>query len=137
MNNVTPIQNAYLKLLSTGPKTTRQMADNFSKSMGHAGKMIKKLRDDGLIESSELKGSTGNIWIHKLSMPYQEMDLTISRVTQSSVIPLEEVRYVALLREEGLTGRNLAEAHLKEYPNRPMGVVKSLVMRARAMNFCR
>ena len=137
MNHVTPIQNAYLKLLSEGPKTTRQMADHFIKSMGNTGKIIKKLRDAGLIESNALKGSTGNIWIHKLSMPYQEMDLTISRATRSSIIPLIEVEYVAELRMAGLTGSALSDAHLKKYPKRPPGVVKSLVMRARAMKLCR
>ena len=135
---ITHKQNEYLLELATGPKTTNDLMRSFMVSMATASKMLKIIRDAGLIESPHAEGVQGNVRIHSLITPYDEMvenGLIVSTTARS--ITDKEILYVAILRNGGLTGQQLQEQHRKVYPNRAANGIKSIVATARKRKLCR
>ena len=140
MNNpitVTPTQDDYLKRLASEPQTTRDFALSMMVSMRSAGKMIKRLRDAGLVKSSKLRGAHGNVHIHELTAPYSELDIILRRNSTGITIPDAEIHYAAKLRNSGLVGQRLTEAHHGRYPGRAESTVRGMVTTAKARGLCR
>jgi len=63
---VTPRQQEYLNELADGPKTTRDMVFSMMVSGHSVAKMMKKLRDMGLVRSTRVPMRHGNMWRHEL-----------------------------------------------------------------------
>ena len=137
--DVTPTQDRYLRELATGPKTTRDFVLSQMVSGHSAGKMLKKLQDAGLVRSSKLRGAPGNVYIYELTTPYNELNLRIcNRSTRGLPVSDAEIHYVAKLRNAGLTGLRLKEAHLRKYPDRPASsVLQTVLPKAKARGLCR
>ena len=137
---VTTKQNEYLIQLTSGPKTTRDFVLSMMVSNHSAGKMIKRLRDAGLVKSSKLRGAHGNVHLHELTAPYSELNIIVNNHTNTTRLAITdaEIHYVAKLRNAGLVGQRLIEAHRRKYPKRPTSsIIKVLVERAKAERLCR
>jgi len=137
---VTTTQNEYLKELATGPKTTHDLVLSKMVCANSVSKIIKRLRDAGLVSSSRRDGIHGNAKVHELITPYQELDLVVKNHHYNQGIPVseEEVLYAAKLRNDGLTGRRLTAQHQKRYPYRRHHIIlNSVVAKARKRGLCR
>ena len=135
---VTKKQNEYLLQLKDGPKTTNDLMRSFMISMATASKMLKIIRDAGLIESPHAEGVQGNVRVHSLITPYDEMvgnGMIVSTTARS--ITDKEILYAAILRNAGLTGQRLHDQHQKVFPNRTAGGIKNIVITARKRRLCR
>lgn len=138
MIRVTPKQNEYLLELATGPKTTQDLMREFMVSMATASKILKNIRDAGLIESPHAEGVQGNVRIHSLITPYDEMvenGMIVSPTARS--ITDTEILYAAILRNAGLTGQRLSEQYTKIFPSKTPGAIKNIVITARKRRLCR
>ena len=135
MIQVTKKQHEYLLQLADGPKTTRDLMLSQMVSINSAGKMIAKLREDGLVQSSKLRGTVGNVHEHELIKSYQELVKDGIEVNRSynAEIPYAEILYIAILRNGLFTGQELVKQHLKIFPDRKPGGVRHIVSKARAM----
>lgn len=136
MIQVTEKQNKYLLQLAGGPQTTRDLMLSQMVSIHSAGKMIAKLRKDGLVQSAKKRGAIGNIREHKLIKSYQELvkdGIEVVNRSYNAEIPDAEILYVAILRNGLLTGQELVKQHLKIFPDRKPGGVRHIVSKARAM----
>ena len=135
---VTPTQNEYLEHLATGPKTTRDFALELMVSGTSAAKILKKLRDAGLIRSTKLPGAQGNIRIHELTDLYHNTKIIISTNRTGMGVSDEEIYYAAILRNAGLTGQQLTTQYNKIFPDRPpKGVLSTVLTKARKRKLCR
>lgn len=67
MSGMRRTQHLYLKELESGPKTTRDMSLSLMVSGSSVARMMKKLRDAGLVRSSRVHGVHGNVWEHRLT----------------------------------------------------------------------
>ena len=131
---VTPKQNMYLMEVDGSPKTSRDLLLCFDVSTNTVSKMIIKLRKMGLVSSSRVPHTQGNVWQHELVKSY------VSLVEGGLVVvdkpyhraPTEEIQYVAELRKEGLIGQRLIAKHLERFPYRNPSSVRHLVNTARA-----
>ena len=135
---VTSKQNEYLLELATGPKTTNDLMRSFMISMAAASKILKIIRDAGLIESPHAEGVQGNVRVHSLITPYDEMvenGMIVSTTARS--ITDKEILYAAILRNAGLTGQRLHDQHQKVFPNRAANGIKGIVLTARKRKLCR
>jgi|GEM_PF-5611249 len=56
----------YIEELESGPKTTRDMVLSLMVSGKSVSRMMKKLRDEGLVKSTRVLGARGNVWRHQL-----------------------------------------------------------------------
>jgi len=140
MIKVTEMQNDYLLLLEEGPKTTNDLMRDRMVTMESASRMIRKLKKVGLVKSEKKPGCRGNPQDHSLTMPYKEMvekGLIIKAHTEGLSITEQEVRYAAILRNEGLTGQRLSEQYRKAFPKRTKGAIKNIVQKARKQGLCR
>jgi len=141
MIQVTKKQNEYLLKLATGPKTTNEIRMEIMVKMATAGKMINKLKDAGLVESTRRHDSRGNVLNHRLVTPYKEMvknGLIITNKTTGTPIREEEILYAAILRNGGLTGRRLTDQFIKVFPRRAKKtIIKHIVTKARLGGLCR
>ena len=73
------MQDKYLKYLSTGGKTTRDLVLHFMVSGGNAAKILKKLRNAGLIERVSLHSiETGKRLTQHAKIPDLRVLTTIS-----------------------------------------------------------
>lgn len=134
---ITQRQDEYLKELADGPKTTHDIVQTIVVTMGTAGKVLKKLREDGLVESTPFNGVSGNVYTHRLITPYHELNLFITNSPISTPISDEEIIYVAILRNAGMTGQRLYAQYHKLFPTRTYNSIKNMVMRARTRRLCR
>lgn len=137
---VTETQNKYLLQLETGSMTTNDLMRELMVSMGAAGRMIKKLKNAGLIESTRKYGGRGNILNHRLVKPYQKMieeGLIIKANNTGIPINEQEILYAAILRNAGLTGQRLSGQYQKIFPERGRGAIKNIVGKARKQELCR
>ena len=134
---VTPTQDAYLQELAAAPQTTRDLALLWTVSTQTASRVIKKLRELGLVQSTKVPLVHGNTWQHELITPYSELNVIIRRNSTGITIPDAEIHYAAKLRNAGLVGRRLTEAHLRKYPDRPEVSVRLVVTTAKARGLCR
>lgn len=64
-NHITPCQQEYLNELADGAKTTREIEISMKKSQHAVAKMMRKLRDMGLIRSKRVPMWHGNMWRHE------------------------------------------------------------------------
>lgn len=138
--SVTPKQNAYLLQLATGPKTTNDLMEGFSVSRATAGKMLETIRNAGLIETVHTKEAQGNVRIHSLITPYDEMlenGLIVTNYNGSIPIQDAEILYAAILRNGLLVGQRLKNQYLKVFPNRSPKAIDNIVMMARQRRLCR
>lgn len=140
MIQVTKKQNEYLLQLSSGPKTTRDLMLSQMVTMESAGRMIKKLKKKGLIESTRKYGGRGNILNHRLATPYSELEkkgMIIKNRSEGTLVPDEEILYAAILRNAGLIGQRLTDQYQKKYSHRRPRAIKNVVIKARAEGLCR
>lgn len=134
---ITQRQDEYLKELADGPKTTHDIVQTIMVTMGTAGKVLKKLREDGLVESTPFNGVSGNVYTHRLITPYHELNLLITKSLISLPISDEEILYVAILRNAGMTGQRLCAQNKKLFPTRTYNSIKNIVAKARTRRLCR
>lgn len=130
-------QWAYITELKTGPKTTRDIVLSLMVCRSSVSRMMQKLRKRGIVKSSRVTGVRGNVWRHEL---IEGWDTKISNETKpapSSLIPKDEVRHVAMLRNRGLVGQRLHSEHIKAYPARPYSSMHYFVEVARKRGLCR
>jgi len=132
---VTKTQNEYLKELIDGPKTTRDIVLSREISMKSASKVLKKLRDAGLITSTRVKGTPGNVNIHELTASYADLNIIVKNNHRNGGVPVseEELQYAAILRKEGLIGQRLIDKYHTRFPDRlPLTILNYVVPKARA-----
>jgi len=132
---VTTTQNEYLKELADGPKTTRDIVLSRGVRMKSASKVFKKLRDAGLITSTRVKGTQGNINSHELTSPYEELNIVVRNNHRNGGVPVseEEIQYAAALRKEGLIGQRLINKYHTRFPDRiPKTILNFVIPKARA-----
>ena len=135
---VTTTQNKYLLQLATGPKTTTDFMREFMVSIPAAAKMLAVIREKGLLTSKRKKGTVGNVKIHTLTAPYDELNITIGTNAIGIRIIEEEIIYAAILRNAGLTGQRLSTQFLKVFPSRNKHtIIKHIVIKARRRGLCR
>ena len=137
---VTQRQNEYLKELDTGAKSTRDLMLSFMISCPSASKIIKKLRDAGLVKSNRVTGVQGNVFVHELAARYEDLNIVV--VNQpggpQTTITDAEICYAGELRRAGLTGQRLTSIFNKKYPNRKRSsVLKVVVPKAKKKGLCR
>lgn len=135
---VTSKQNEYLQELEDGPKTKADLMKAIGVTRDTAGMMIKKLKDVGLI-TSKRKGA-GNALEYSLTISYSEMGkngLVIRNNKTGTAITDEEVYYIAILRNGGMTGQRLSGQYQKTFPERGSGAIKNIVLKARKQGLCR
>ena len=135
---VTTTQNEYLLQLATGPKTTTDFMREFMVSMAAAAKILAVLREKGLLTSKRKKGTVGNVKIHTMIAPYDELNITIGTNSKGIRITGEEVLYAAILRNAGLTGQRLSTQFIEVFPSRNKHtIIKHIVIKARRKGLCR
>jgi hypothetical protein len=135
---VTTTQNKYLLQLATGPKTTTDFMREFMVSIPAAAKMLAVIREKGLLTSKRKKGTVGNVKIHTLTAPYDELNIIIGTNSKGAKITEEEILYAAILRNAGLTGQRLTTQFIKVFQNRNKHtVIKHIVIKARRAGLCR
>lgn len=140
MIKVTKNQNEYLLQLADGPKTTRDLMLSQMVTLESAGRIIKKLKKKGLVESTRKYGGRGNILNHRLVTPYPELikkGMIITNKTAGTTIPDEEILYAAILRNSGLIGQRLTDQYREKYSHRRPGSIKNIVLKAKAERLCR
>lgn len=137
---VTPRQNEYLRELADGPKTTQDLVLSRMVSAKSVGKMIKILRDKGLVLSAAIPTHRGNPQRYRLvkSYPMLVLDgLTVVATTKHNTIPNIELYYAAGLRTGGLIGQRLIVAHQRLFPERNANGVRHVVEKAVKKGLCR
>lgn len=140
MIQITHTQNEYLlRLEKKGPMTTNDLMLDRMVTMDSAGKIIKKLKEAELVESTRQYGERGNILIHRLKKPYSELmvDVRVSKRHPGVPVPEEEIIYVAILRNAGMTGQELSTQHHKVYPKRTKNGISHIIEKARGEGLCR
>lgn len=136
-------QRRYIHELEGGPKTTRDMALSLMVSGYLVARMVKKLREIGVVKSSRVKGVRGNVWSHALANGWQELyaasikNAPRHRVVRATPAPTPELLHVAQLRVDGWTGQRLVTKHQEQYPSTSEGQVRYLVTTARKRGLCR
>ena len=131
MVEVTPRQNEYLKELADGSKTTQDLVFAFEVSAKSISRMICILRDKGLVES-RLAPATGRggTRIYSLTRSYAELvgeGLKVVARTPHRRISEAELQYATELREAGMVGQRLVEAHHKRFPERKAAGVRHII----------
>lgn len=134
---VTEKQNEYLLHLAKGPMTTNDLMLKILVSMATAAKIIKKIRDQGLIESSKVPGTRGKVHLHTLVKPYSELNIVIHNGNGDPLLN-EELFYAAILRNAGMTGQQLTDQYTKVFPDRTKKtIIKNIIIKARRAKLCR
>ena len=103
---VTPKQNRYLQHIDGSPKTSRDLRLSLDVPSYSVLAMITKLRNKGLVRSSRVLHSLGNIWQHELVTGYDklvESGMMVVSVPYHHASE-KELQYVADLRKKGLIG---------------------------------
>lgn len=138
MITITLTQNKYLlRLEEKGSMTTRDLMLDGMVTIDSAGKIIKKLKEAGLIESTRVYGGRGNILIHRLKKPYSELDIQVSTRHPGVPIQEEEIYYAAILRNGLMVGQRLSTQYHKVFPDRAEHGISNIVEKARHRGLCR
>ena len=139
---VTPSQIKFLRALhDRGPMTAKELASMVGKDLKYTHSVVYTLRESGLIERT-LEGvdprTKGRVsWRYKLVVPLESVEIKL-RSDSSRKVPDEEIRYVAILRNGGLTGHELEDQFQKVYPHRPETTIRSTIIpRAKRKRWCR
>lgn len=134
---VTTRQNDYLLFLEYGPKTARDFVLEFLVTAASINKLLGKLRNAGLVKSERAHpGTRGNVHNYELTAPYPELNIIIHNNATGTKITDGEILYAAKLRNAGLLGQRLTEAHHKRFPNRTSKAIKGIVTTARKRGLC-
>ena len=137
---ITPLQHAHLKAIADGHTTTRQLMAHLNKAQNNVSRILRVLRDTGLVTFAPLPGTNSTKQFH-LTAPLDDLDFEIAfRATHKNYTPPseEELRYIAKLSDvDKLVGQRRIAAHQKKYPDRPAKNMKALVMKARILGYCR
>lgn len=144
MPTITAKQHEYLLELRGGAKTTAEVTMSLCVAKNAARRMMKILRDAGLVKSSRVLSKVGNIWQHEIIGGYDAIadDLVIIRRKREyhgkpHTVDPAEYQYVAELRKAGYTGQELIAEYQKRYPDQPATTVENRLQRARQMGLCR
>ena len=136
---ITPLQHAFIKAIDEGHTTTRQLMAHLDTAQNNVSRILRVLRDAGLVSFAPLPGTASTKQFH-LTAPLQDLDFEIvHRSTHKNYTPPTEaeVLYVAKLRNAGLLGQRLIAAHQKKYPYRQAKSVQALVAKAKKLRYCR
>lgn len=136
---ITPLQHAYLTAISEGHTTTRQLMTHLDTAQNNVSRILRVLRDAGLVSFAPLPGTQSTKQFH-LTAPLEDLDLEVApnSAHPNYTPPTDaEVLYVAKLRNAGLIEQRLVAAHQKKYPDRPAKSVQALVAKAKAKRWCR
>ena len=128
----------YVNQLKTGAKTTQDMVFSLDVSGRSVARMMKVLREDGIVTSSRVLGAKGNLWQHEL-LPGWEAKMA-ERPLPRFKIPatIHELLNVARLSDkEHLVGPRLYAAHRQTYPLRPDAEIRRLKEVAQERHPCR
>jgi len=139
MTRITTLQNDYLKAIEAGNHTTKDLQQHFTTRQSNVSRILRVLRDAGLVSFAHNPGTRATK-IFTLTAPYADLDLEIiHRSIHKASDPISdiEVHYVAKLRNAGLIGQRLIEAHQRKYPDRPAKSIQLLVAKAKAKRLCR
>ena len=137
---VTQRQNEYLKELDTGAKSTWDLMLSLMISRPSVSKIIKKLRDAGLVKSNRVPGVQGNVYEHELAARYEDLNIVV--VNQpggpQTTITDAEICYAGELRRAGWTGQALVQQYQKRYQYRnKSSIMNRVVIKARKKGLCR
>ena len=139
---VTQGQIKFLRALHDhGPMTAKELADVVGKDVKYTHSVVYALRTSGVIERT-LEGvyphAKGRMsWKYKLVVPLESIEIK-PRSDPSRRIPDEEIRYVAILRNCGLTGHELQDQFRTLYPHRSRRTILSCIIpKARQKGWCR
>ena len=136
---ITPRQHAYLTAIADGHTTTRQLMAHLDTGQNNVSRILRVLRDAGLVTFAPLPGTKCSKQFH-LTAPLEDLDFEVChRSTHKNYTPPTEaeVRYVAKLRNAGLLGQRLIAAHQRKYPGRPDKGIQALVAKAKQRRLCR
>lgn len=138
---ITHQQNKYVEVLEGGEKTTREVAECISVTMASAGKMLHRLVLKGIVISTRMQGVYGFRNVHSLVMSYNELinqGMVVKNYhNNGNNISREEILYAAILRNAGLTGRELYAQYQKLYQHRTASSISGILMKARRKKLCR
>jgi len=134
---VTTKQNDYLLQLATGPKTTHDLMHSITATAESAGRMMRYLRNKGLIKSAPQAGS--KVYTHKLTRPYPKLNIAIYEYARAIGAPIreEDILYAAILRNGGMTGQRLKAQYIKVFTDRTPNAIDNIVTIARKRKLCR
>jgi len=105
----------------------------------NVAKILKKLRDAGLVQSEQKQGR-GNVHIHALTALYYDSRIVvgITRTRTGTGVSEGEIFYAAILRNSKLVGQRLTDQYHKVYPDRsPNSILSTVVGKAKARGLCR
>ena len=137
---VTPAQVKFLRLLhECGLLTVKEMASALGKSVQYVNQTVLELREKKIIEKT-FEGIDPSVpilsWKYKLSVPLDSVAIRTRHIPRR--ISDEEVRYAAILRNEGMTGRELRAQFRVLYPHRSeKSILVNIIPRARRYGWCR
>jgi len=137
---VTQRQNEYLKELDTRAKSTQDLMLSLMILRPSVSKVIKKLRDAGLVKSNRVPGVQGNVYKHELAARYEDLNIVV--VNQpggpQTTITDAEICYAGELRRAGWTGQALVQQYQKRYPYRnKSSIMNNIVTKAKKKGLCR
>ena len=144
IKQVTQGQIKFLRALyEHGPMTAKELASVVKKDRKYTHSVVYALRTLGVIERT-LEGvdidphKRGRLsWRYKLVVPLESIEIK-PKGDLSRRVPDEEILYVAILRNGGLTGHELEDQFQKVYPNRPKATIRSTIIpRAKRYGWCR
>ena len=124
-----------------GPMTAKELASAVESKYKYTLFVVHALHEAGLIEKT-LEGLDPSrdkrlAWRYKLAVPLESIEIK-PQLNPSRRIPDEEVRYVAILRNGGMTGHELEDQFQKVYPDRPRSTIRSSVIpKAKRKGWCR
>ncbi len=136
---ITTRQHTFLKAIETGHTTTRALMQHLSIPRNSVSRILRVLRDAGLVSFVPLPGTQSAKQFH-LTAPLEDLDFEIAyRPTHKTYIPPTdaEVLHIGKLRNAGLIGQRLITAHQKKYPDRAAKSVQAIVAMAKKMRLCR
>jgi DNA-binding MarR family transcriptional regulator len=137
---ITAHQHTFLKAIETGHTTTRALMQHLSIPRNSVSRILRVLRDAGLVSFAPLPGTQSAKQFH-LTAPLEDLDFEIAyRLTHKTYTPPseEELRYIAKISDEDkLIGQRRIAAHQKKYPERTARSMKTLVAKARNLGYCR
>ena len=137
---VTPSQIKFLRMLHDhGPMSVNELTDEMGKSKQYVYETMRALCEAGIIEKTYdgVDTTTTNLsWNYKLSVPLDSINIKQRRIPYK--IPDEEILYAAILRNGGMTGRELRAQFRTVFPHRSeKTILASIIPNARHRKWCR
>lgn len=135
---ITSLQHACLLAIADGHTTTRQIMARLNRGQNNVSRILRILRDAGLVTFAPLPGTNSAKQFH-LTAPLQDLDFEVAPAAHPNYSPPtdEEIRHIGKLRTVGLIGQRLIIEHQKKYPHRSAKSVQALVAKAKQRRYCR